>query len=102
MTTPSEHSRNVSKFVDDRWEEIEADLNGDNISPQQRKLTRGILRAVGYADEDERARLQAHIDEHHVSAWARWRRGRLEPQEVTLLVGVIGGAVALLGRVLGF
>ena len=102
MTTPSEHSRNVSKFVDDRWSEILADLNGDELTPQQVKLTRGVLRALGYVDEDERMRLADHLDAHHVSAWARWRRGKLEPAEVTLIVGVLGGIAALVARLLGF
>lgn len=102
MPDPSEHSQHVSEFVDDRWNEIVAEFNGhanDEISPTQKRLTRGVLRAIGYANEDAKARLEQHEADHHSDedASGRGRAAGIGAGATATVAGAIEGALHLLG-----
>ena len=92
MTAPSEHSDAVTEFANARMEELDRELNGDSLDPAQRKSLRLVLRAIGYSIEDSKARRDEHEEKYHQSAWSRWARGRLEPAELALVLG-IGGLI---------
>lgn len=95
MPDPSEHSEHVTEFVNARMQDLEDAVNGDELSHTDRLMMKMVFRGQGYVREDCRARLDEHENRHHKSAWSRWRRGQIEPQEVAALLGA-GGVVALI------